>query len=30
VAGVAVLAWLIPEFRRYRMPEPAIHSDPDG
>jgi MFS family permease len=30
VAGVAVLAWLLPELRRYALPAPAIHSDPDG
>jgi MFS family permease len=30
VAGVVVLAWLLPELRRYALPPPAIHSDSDG
>ncbi|MEY2565863.1 MAG: hypothetical protein QOE35_392 [Actinomycetota bacterium] len=30
VAGVAVLAWVLPEFRGYVLPAPAIHSDDDG
>jgi predicted MFS family arabinose efflux permease len=30
VAGVLLLAWLLPELRRYALPAPAIHSDPDG
>jgi hypothetical protein len=30
VAGVALLAWVLPEFRGYVLPPPAIHSDDDG
>ena len=29
-AGVLVLARLLPELRRYTLPAPAIHSEPDG
>jgi MFS family permease len=28
--GVVVLAWLLPELRRYALPPPAIHSESDG
>jgi hypothetical protein len=28
--GVVVLAWLLPEFRRYALPPPAVHSETDG
>jgi MFS family permease len=29
-AGVVVLAWLLPEFRRYALPPPAVVSETDG
>jgi hypothetical protein len=28
--GVALMAWLLPDLRRYVLPGPAIHSESDG